>query len=309
MTSPETSPETNPGTSPEQDLHDLFDRTMRGVSPDVAGLHDHAVTAGRRLRRRRRIEAAVLAATTVAVVALPLAGSGDDTPSRGVPATSTDVSVSPSPDGNAEPTPDASATATPTPGGALVVPEPEATPFAARPGWWDMPVGPMLSRLRARLPEGVTIASYERRATDAAPGEPTRLQGTLSATLADADGVLGSIEVMLVQLPDDPDARAAQLAQDLGCDLSGWDFQELAGPPRCENDGPDTRSVSFTDRGVTYHEARRRVGDGQIYVAVANSTERKWGPPASAGPPALRPSQVAAIAADPAWTSWTPSRR
>lgn len=253
------------------ELKALMERALDGVEAP-AGLYDEAVAAGSRLRRRRRAGTALAglaAAAAAAAIVVPLAGGGTSTATE-APITSTG------------PLPSAAAT-----------PDRETTPFVSHPGWWDMPVPAMRERLAALLPDDVSIRDVERQATDRAPGEPARRRGHFIGTLADGDGRLGSIEIILTELPQDPGAREAELRRLLACSASIC--RRLA----------DQRSLEAETDGVTYRESVRRAGDGAIFVAVANSTSYKWGPPATAPRPPLLLSEVERIAASESWTEWS----
>lgn len=272
--------------STETELRDLIERALDDVTMP-SGLGDQAVTAGERLRRRRRAGTALAglaAAAAVAAIALPLGGGG--TATTGTPA------------GGSSPSPSAPVSAEPTPG-----------PLVSHPGWWDMPVAQMRDRLADLLPEDVTIADFERTNTDHAPGESDRFRGYLRGTLAAADGSLGSVNIMLVQLPQDADALASELHRMFACDRAEWEADGPMASFACTGDSAQQRTVELADQGVTYREARRRAGNGSIYVAVANSVEAKWGPPASADQPPLTLDDLERIAASDVWTDWSPRRR
>jgi hypothetical protein len=263
------------------DLHALMDRALVDLPVPTDRLYGGAVRRGRPLRRRRRAGAALgalaLAAAAV-VVTLPAVTGGE---------------------GDA--------------GGVATDPHPQRAspqPFVSHPGWWDMPVGPMRERLAALLPPRVTIADFERLNTDHGPGESAVLHGVLTGTLRNASDIgPGSIEIFLTELPQDPVARADLRAQHLSCDPHTRNIVDVDGPVQCRTsdvrDGqPYERTVTFTDQGVTYSVVYRWSGDGEIYAATANSTQRKWGPPASAVHPPLTLPQLAAIAESPTWTTW-----
>jgi hypothetical protein len=259
------------------DLHDLMDRALTDLPTPVARLRDGATRQGRSLRRRRRTITAVagtaVLAAAVAVVVPVLGGTG------------------------------------PRPGGVAVDPaSSQPQPFVAHPGWWDAPVGEMRKRLVGLLPEDVTIAGYDRTNTEHAPGESSDWSGVFTGALRDASDVgPGGVEIMLTELPQDPTALADLRAQHLSCDLDDWTFVDLEGRVQCEvgdlrGGRPYERTITFTDQGVTYSEVRRWVGDGEVYAAVSNSTERKWGPPASAARPPLSLPELVAIVENPSWT-------
>ena len=148
----------------------------------------------------------------------------------------------------------------PAPGGVAVDPpsrQPHA--FVAHPGWWDMPVGEMRTRLAALLPDDVTITGYAKKNTDHAPGESSAWSGVFEGTLRDPSDIgPGSVEIMLIELPQDPAARADLRAQHLSCDPDDWNFVDVQGPVACETsdvrDGlPTRRTTHFTDQGRHLH--------------------------------------------------------
>lgn len=263
------------------DLHDLMDRALTDLPTPTDRLREGALRQGRPLRRRRRMvtglaSVAVVAATAAVVV--PIVG-GDG----------------------------------PTPGGVATDPPPKPQPkapddFVAHPGWWDMPVGQMRQRLVALLPDDVEIASYAKINTDHAPGESSAWSGAFTGTLRNAADVgPGSIEIFLTELPQDPAALADVRARHLSCALDDWTF-DPQDPPQCKNGDfrggrPYERTVTLTNNGVTYTEVRRWTGAGEIYAAVANSTQRKWGPPASADRPPLTLSELTEVAESPSWVT------
>ena len=264
------------------DLHDLMDRALTDLPTPTDRLREGALRHGRPLRRRRRMvtglaSVAVVAAT--AAVMVPIVGG--DGPVSGSVAT--------------DPPP------TPQPK--------QPDDFVAHPGWWDMPVGEMRKRLVALLPDDVEVASYAQINTDHAPGESSAWSGVFRGTLRDATDVgPGSIEIMLTELPQDPAALADVRARHLTCDLDDWEFVELTGPVDCETSDlrgglPFERTITYTDQGVTHIGVWRWDGAGEIYTSVANSTQRKWGPPASAAHPPLTPSELTAIAESPSWVT------
>ncbi|GAA4696404.1 hypothetical protein [Nocardioides conyzicola] len=264
------------------DLHDLMDRALTDLPTPTARLREGALRQGRPLRRRRRVVTglagfAVVAAT--AAVLVPIVGS--DGPTTGGVATETPPTPQPK----------------------------QPDDFVAHPGWWDMPVGEMRTRLLALLPNDVEISSYAKISTDHAPGESSVLSGVFRGTLRDASGDgPGSIEIFLTELPQDPTALADVRAQHLSCDLSDWELDDLAAPVQCElgdrHDGsPHQRTITFTNNGITYTEVRRWSGAGEIYAATANSTQRKWGPPASAARPPLTLSELTAVVDSPSWVT------
>jgi hypothetical protein len=268
------------------DLHALMDRALADLPVPEQRLHGSALRTGRQLRRRRRLGVAAggaVAAAALVAAALPsLAGSSD----------STDGGVA------VEPTP-----------------TPQVRPFEAHPGWWDMPVAEMRARLEVLLPEGVTIQSYDKRNTEAAPGESRVFHGRFGAALRDADDAgPGSIEIMLYELPQDATALADLRAQHLSCDgfPDTWDIAEpLADGASCEEGDvqggrPYQRAIAFEDQGVEYRELRRWTDRGEIYVATSSSTERKWGPPASAVHAPLTPAELLEVGTSDTWTTWTP---
>ncbi|WP_028642915.1 hypothetical protein [Nocardioides sp. URHA0020] len=264
------------------DLHDLMDRALTGVSTPTDRLREGALHQGRPLRRRRRVvtgiaSMAVVAAT--AAVMVPIVGGDGPTPGT--------VATDPSPK-----------------------PQPKAPDdFVAHPGWWDMPVSDMRTRLVGLLPADVEIASYARTNTEHGPGESSAWSGVFTGTLRNSAATgPGSIEIMLTELPQDPAALADVRTQHLSCDLSDWDLRDLTTPVHCELGDrrgglPHQRTISFTNNGISYAEVRRWDGDGEIYAAVANSTQRKWGPPASAARPPLTVAELTAVAESPSWVS------
>lgn len=264
------------------DLHDLMDRSLADVHVPTDRLQHGAVQRGRVVRRRRRIATAagaIALATVAAVVVVPgLAGSD------------------------------------PTEGQVAVDPGEHEQPFVPR-GWWDMPVKPMHHHLEALLPEGVTIESYQKRSTDSAPGESTVFHGNFMGTIRDADDDgPGSIQIMMYELPRDRHSVAEARGQELTCDVENWDVDPLSDPVQCHTiRGSDgrvrERTVTHTQDGVTYVEVRRWVGRISTYFAVANSVERKWGPPASAAAAPLTLAELRTIAASPTWQDWTPPQK
>jgi hypothetical protein len=186
---------------------------------------------------------------------------------------------------------------------------PQPHPFVAHPGWWDMPVPEMRERLVALLPDDVEITAYDRVNTDHAPGESNQFAGVFSGTVRNAtDDGPGSLEIMLTELPQDSVALAEVRTQHLTCDLDDWEFVDLDGPVKCEvsdlqGGRPFQRTITYTDQGVTYVEVRRWTDGGEIYAAVANSTQRKWGPPTSAVRAPLTASELTAIAVSSSWVA------
>jgi len=266
------------------DLHALMDRALTDLPTPVERLHLGAVRRGRPLRRRRRagaVAASVAVVAALAAAAVPLVGSSG-----------------------------------PTPGGVAVEPPPLAhqpDTFVAHPGWWDMPVGEMRSRLAALLPDEVAITNYAKTNTDHGPGESSTWSGVFAGTLRDsADVGPGSIEIMLTELPTDTRALASLRDQELSCDHfpDDWDISPQDGAVCETGDMRDRqnyrRTVTFVHQGVTYREVRRWTRHGSIYAAVSSSTERKWGPPASAIDAPLTLAELQHVASSLSWTEWQP---
>jgi hypothetical protein len=265
------------------DLHDLMDRVLSDLPTPTDQLHAGAVRVGRPLRRRRRLWTAagsVAIAAALAAVAVPfLGGSG------------------------------------PAPAGVAVEPPPQAKvpPFPGHPGWWDMPVGEMRQRLLALLPDDVEITAYARINTDHGPGESNRFAGVFNGTLRDANDVgPGSVSIMLAELPTDARALADLREQELSCGHfpDDWDISPPDGAV-CETSEMRDRTnyrrdITYVYQGVTYREIRRWTDHGSIYTAVSSSTERKWGPPASAIDAPLTLAELQAVATSPGWTDWQP---
>lgn len=266
------------------DLHDLMDRALTDLPTPTDRLREGALRQGRPLRRRRRMVtglASVAAVAATAAVLVPIVGGSG--PDGGGIATEPD----------------------PTPPAQTKQPD----DFVAHPGWWDMSVGQMRQRLVALLPDDVEVASYAKTNTDHAPGESSAWSGVFRGTLRDTSDVgPGSIEIFLTELPQDPAALADIRAQHLTCDLDDWEFVELDGPVECETSDlrggrPFQRTITYTDQGVTHIEVRRWEGAGEVYTSVANSTERRWGPPASAVHPPLTLAELTAVAESPSWVT------
>jgi len=259
------------------DLHALMDRALADLPTPTEQLHAGALRVGRPLRRRRRAGAAAVGVAVVAALAavtVPFVGGSGPAPGQ--------VATDP--------------------------PANQPRTFVAHPGWWDMPVGEMHERLLTLLPDDVSITGYERVDTDHAPGESAAWSGVFAGTLRDTSDIgPGSIEIFLTELPQDPTALADVRAQHLSCDLDDWTFDPQH-PPRCRNGDfrggrPYQRTVTLTNDGITYTEVRRWTGDGEIYAAVANSTQRKWGPPASAARPPLTLPDLVTIASSSSWVT------
>ncbi|QWF23642.1 hypothetical protein KM427_08045 [Nocardioides sp. LMS-CY] len=268
------------------DLHALMDRTLADLPVPTHRLHEGALRHGRRVRRRRRLRVAAggtVAAAALVAAALPVLGGGTGTADGGVAV---------------EPTP-----------------TPLARPFEPHPGWWDMPVGEMRHRLEALLPDDVVVESFQKRNTEAAPGESRVFHGRFGGVLRSADDTgPGSIEIMLVELPQDATALADLRSQHLSCAgfPESWTFEGPVSGATCEEgdlqDGrPAQRTIAFTDQGVEYREVRRWTDRGEIYAAVSSSTERKWGPPASARHAPLTPDELLAVGTSATWTDWEPA--
>ena len=261
------------------DLHDLMEHALSDLPTPTARLHAGALRHGRPLRRRQRAIGGLAAAAVVAAIAAVAVPFVDGTGSR-----AGDVASEP-----------------PRPPRAEV-------PFVSHPGWWDMRVGPMRARLLALLPDDVDLTSYEKVNTDHGPGETDAWSGVLRGTLRDATDVgPGSIEIFLVELPQDPSALADLRRQHLSCDPDVWDLTDPEDTVHCETGDvhggrPYQRTATFTDQGVTYTEVRRWTGDGEIYAAVSNSTQRKWGPPASAVRAPLTLPELVAVVDSASWT-------
>lgn len=265
------------------DLRLLMTRALDGVEVPVQRLTDRATGDGRRRRRRSRALTAVgglAAAATVAVVVGSASGSGSGT-------TATDRGIATAP------------TRT------------HASTFVARPGFWDMPTAEVHARLEALLPQIVggrrlAITSWEHRLTDAGPGESGLTPGRLTGTMTGKPGI-GSFEVGMHQLSP---ADAGDPSQDFGCPPADWDpaatvrscvtLEDAAGRP-------EGRQLAVELDGVELREVTWQTHGGLVRVATANSTQRKWGPPASAAEPPMTLAQLTQVAQSDTWTSWTPS--
>ncbi|MDH2415046.1 hypothetical protein [Nocardioides sp. CER19] len=268
------------------DLRDLMARALDDVDVPVGRMHDRAAVDGRRLRRRRSALVGVgglATAAAVAVFAVPL--TGGDTTARD--------------DGYA--------------GGHNRAAD--SVPFVAKPGYWDMPVAEIASRLTDLLPQRVSLTSYERTNTDHAPGESDVVIGYLTGTLSGRTGP-GSVEVMLTQLSDQAQRDGAVSQgetwgdQDLSCppELSSPDIEVRTCATRSDASGRVVeRELEMVDHGVTYREVKIVARGGVVYAATANSTQRKWTAPPSASRNPLTLDQLARIATSPVWTSWAPS--
>lgn len=275
------------------DLRDLMTRALADLDVPTHRLGDRAELDGRRLRRRRRALVAAggfAAAATVAAFAVPLAGGSGNTAHdagyAGSPPTmsATDLADLPA-------------------------------PFVDRPGYWDMPAAEMAARLADLLPKRIDLATYERTNTDHAPGEPDVLIGVLRGTLSSPTGP-GSVNVMLTQLPDQAVLDAAKSAghawgdQDFGCppELGSTDTTVLTCATKTDASGRVVqRELETRTAGVTYREVRIVTHGGTVYVATANSTQRKWTAPPSASQNPLTLDELGRIATSAAWTSWRPS--
>jgi hypothetical protein len=270
------------------DLRGLMTRTVAGAEPPVRRLADRARRDGGRLRRRRRAAVAVgglAAAAAVAALVVPLAG--------GSGSTARDDGYAGSPSRAAD----------------------AGKAFVAKPGYWDMPAAAMSERLADLLPNRVSLTSFEETSTDRAPGESTALVGELPGTLAGRTGP-GNVEVMLSQLPgravldaSDPDDLNGDGNLD-GCppELSSTDFEVRSCSLQRDSSGRVVeRELEVADRGVITREVMLVTHGGTIYVASANSTQRKWTAPPSASRNPLTLDQLAHIATSTTWTDWTPS--
>jgi hypothetical protein len=270
------------------DLRALMTRSLAYAEPPVRRLTDRAEHDGRRLRRRRKAAVAVggiAAAAAVTALAVPLTGGSGSTAED---------------DGYAGP-PSRAADA--------------GKPFVAQPGFWDMPAQQMAQRLTGLLPRRVSLVSYETTSSDHAPGESDAQIGYLTGTLAGTTGP-GSVNVMLTQMSDQAADEAAASGgtrwgdQDLGCPPELGSAGVVVQTCTTRSDTSDRvvqRELETLQDGVTYREVRIVTGGGMIYVATANSTQRKWEAPASATRNPLTLSQLARIAASSDWTDWTSS--
>lgn len=274
------------------DLRELMTHALAEIDVPVRRLHDRALLDGRRLRRRRRVLVAaggLAAAATVAAFAVPLAsGSG---------STATDNGYAGSP------------TAKTTTTAA------EPAPFVDRPGYWDMPVADMGTRLEQLLPKRVTLASYEMKNTDHAPDESDAYIGYLTGQL-DGPAGPGGVNVMLTQLSDQAvlDAAASEGAHwgdiDLGCppEVSSREVEISSCSTRRDAAGRIIeQQLEMVLDGVINRRVRLVTAGGVVSVDTANSVQRKWTPPTSASRPPLTLDQLAGIATSRAWTTWTAS--
>lgn len=276
-------------------LRGVMERSMRGVHPDVRLLEEQAVRKGRRLRARRRagFVTGLAAASVVAVVGVVQLGpSGSEAPDAIDPAVP----------------------------GTTIAPEPG--PTAA--DWWSLPADQMLDRLQPLLPAGVEVVDAEFRLPEdeLAPGQDNDiLEGDLVVTL-DAPATGGTSQA---QLRFHPPAHELPPPPEPSTDASGDMTIHAAGPTpgeltTCDREWLDKKtecSELQDDEGRVYGRVTRFVmGDvvtlgvdllttdhGVVSLAVANSAEEKWTPPASAERPALTVEQLQEIAADPVWTS------
>lgn len=258
------------------------------TAPDVTA---SAITAGSRIRTRRRAAAAtggIAAVVAVGALTLPALGGGASTAPDRVP-----VGGDPSPAPSSE----------------------AAAPADA--GWWDMPAPQMLAALEERLPTGVTNADpgsdeEERR------GRPGELW-----THLDAPTGIGAFSLLLRPPLVEPDGGAASTWTDEEGNehttvmAGAVPYERAIGCKprylRCElirdEEGAVIGDVTTElDQGTTYHNADLLLPDGgALNVYVADSTGDKPGYAAStAEAPPLTFEQVVTLVQDPVWVSYQP---
>lgn len=285
-------------TDDERALHALLTRSTDALPVPLDRLREGARARGRRLRRRRRVTAAVagLAAAGVAAVGIPaLVGSGWH---------------SPAPDGEVAPDATRSAPVASAP---------------TTPQWWAMPASEMRDELERLLPRDVRLVDATVTNVDRAPGEPLHeLEGALVATLDPAGDGLGKVNAVLIrpagsdeQRPD-RDGEGTTATVDSGepsptdhvrCSPEWLDEAALRGCRviRDSRGRPVGQVVDHTSDGVRSYSLSLLTSDGGVvHFSQANTTDAKW--PYGSTPTAedlpLTPDELRRIAEDPTWTTW-----
>lgn len=230
-------------------------------APDVVPA---AVTAGRRIRNRRRAAVAAGGIATIAAVgalAFPALGGGGSTAADRLPV--------------------------------AAPPSPTSTP--AEHGWWDMPAPQMLAALEERLPSGVTNAdpgtdAEERR------GRPGELWLHL-----DAPTGTGAFS-MLLRPPITDQAGAVPYERSIGCKprylrcvLIRDEDGTVVGDVTTEVD----QGTTYHNADLVLPDG----GAINVYVADSTGDKPGYAPSTAEAPP-LTFEQVLALAQDPVWVSY-----
>jgi hypothetical protein len=293
---------TDPLLQPDEaELRDLLERTMSGTTAPT-GIGPHALRHGRRLRARRRvgIAAGAVAASTAAVLALPVALGG------GSP-TVVDPAGEPS--------------------SSVTAPTQESLPGEVPDGWWTMPAVDMVSTVEAILPDGVTVTSPGPLTADTEDGGPA--VGWINATVAGPAGP-GRLNVMLFPIIADapastssatPSATASTTASTTepsgdNVEMAVGDSQSSYLSCAAEHIGRTVctqlrneigeiigrRLVNHSGPIDTFEVTLLRAG-GIVYAAAANTLDDKWGrqSPASAELPPLTLDQLEDLVRNDTW--------
>jgi hypothetical protein len=198
-----------------------------------------------------------------------------------------------------------------------------------------MPSTEMRNRLRNLLPDGTHLTQVWLTPSDSAPGEPPISAGWLQATVT-RDGIPGESTIELMLRPpgggyaviDSPsDSNPGSTPSTTGPTSGATATPIVSGPSDTDRISCPGNLLEFTsctevyDHGVhvgrtsdfvsgelTQHEATITAETGLVYVAIANTTDDKWGPgsPTSAAAPALTSDDLLTIATASTWTDWTP---
>ena len=287
------------------DLTALMTRAVGDLQSPVERLQHYAATEGRRIRRRRQgvgVVAGVAAATALAVVLSP--GVGGSSPDR--------QRFADDPSG----TPTSAPTSAPTPEGNA-------------DGFWSMPSTEVRDRLRSLLPDGAHLSHIQITPDDPAPGQSPVMEGWVQATVT-RDGIAGESTIELMLWPPTYDVITTGSLPSLAGEASAstttatverggsHDLNliscpgNLVNPTSCtvlDHDGvPFGRTADFVTGALTQHDVTVARGVGFVYVAVANTTDDKWGPGSatSGEAPALTGAELLDIATAPTWTDWSP---
>jgi hypothetical protein len=302
-------------TTEEILVRDALRHATEELAAPVHRLAGTAVVRGRRLRRRRRALASAAMLAAVAVIAVPVVGVFGGSADRSGTRVATDPSTS----------------------------LPAPLPFVGTPSWWDIPATDMLVHLKDLTPGGLSIADPILTNDDRAPGERAGvLRGWLQADVVADGATAGGINVAL-KAPLPASATSTGTGTSTGAGIpqpqtgtglaatgavtgSGQDPARPDERVACPGNlvSPDTCTVLHDAAGVTVGRTSttttgavtvlevvlRGPDDGLVYVAASNSADVKWGVNsrvASTRVP-LTLTELRAIAADPAWTSWRPTR-